>query len=172
MRLKAVAAASLACILPAAAGPLDATFGKNACYARSYDAAHLARHPRQTVAKLALTFAPANADGTRNAAARFELGFGFQLNGAGGWYDGNAICARKGAGFACALEGDGGSFRLTPTKGGLRLDVVNRGGTDAAGNQINVEGDDFGGFGKPGGDDLTFDLKPARGAACSSGEEY
>ncbi len=174
MRWTAVAAASLACVLsaPAAGGAFDATFGKTACYARLYDAAHLARHPRQTVAKIALSYAPANADGVRGTAARFELGFGFQLKGGAGWYDGNAICAAKGAGFDCSLEADGGLFRLTPKEGGLRLDVVNRGGSDAGGNQINLEGDDFGGFGRPGGDDLTFDLKPAQGAACNTGEGY
>lgn len=174
MRLKAVAAASLACALsaPAGAAPFDATFGKTACYARSYDAAHLRAHPRQTVAKIALSYAPANADGVRNTAARFELGFSFQLKGGAGWYDGNAECAAKGAGFDCSLEADGGLFRLTPKDGALRLDVVNRGGRDASGNQINLEGDDFGGFGKPGGDDLAFDLKPAPAAACNTGEEY
>lgn len=174
MRSKTFAAASLALLLtaPAAAGTLDTTFRKHACYARNYDAAHLVRHPRQTVARLALNYVPQNADGKPNTPARFELGFGFALKGSSAAYDGNAICTSKSGGFDCSLEGDGGLFRLTPQGVGLRLAVVNRGGTDAGENQINVEGEDFGGFGKPGGDDLVFDLIPAQGGACSMGEQY
>lgn len=173
MRFTAVVAAALLFSVPALAGPLDATFRKHSCYAHNYDAAHLARHPRQTVTRLALNYLPENADSKPNTPARFELGFGFELKGHDGYYDGNAVCTTKGSGFDCSLEGDDGSFRLTPTGGGLRLSVVNRGGTDANADQINVEGsDDFGGFGRPGGDDLVFDLSPSQGAACAIGEQY
>lgn len=173
MRFKVVAVASLALVLtePALAGnPFDEIFarGGKLCYARDYDAAHFAAHPRQTVAGIAISYAPTTADGAANTAARFEVGLGFGLKNGQEWFEGSAVCAAKGAGFDCSLEGDGGQFRLTPHDGGLRFEVVNRGGTDAGQNQIVVEGDDFGGFGKPGGGDLVFDLKRTRAAVCDS----
>jgi len=156
-----------------AATPFDTTFatvdGGKPCYARTYDRAHLNAHPRQTVTSIEVDFTPANPDGVKNTAAKFELGFAFRLRKNGSWYPNNAICSAKGAAFTCSLESDGGEFTLTPGNGGtLRLDVVNRGGTDAGNDQISAEGDDFGSFGKPGGDDLSFILNRAPHAVCDA----
>ena len=156
-----------------AATPFETTFagvdGGKPCYARTYDRMHLKAHPWQTVTSIEVDFTPENPDGVKNTAAKFELGFAFRLRKNGSWYPNNAYCSAKGAGFACSLESDGGEFTLTPQTGGaLRLDVVNRGGRDSSGDQISAEGDDFGSFGKPGGDDLSFILNRAPHAVCDA----
>lgn len=159
---------------PAFAGDLfDSTFAKvdggKPCYARIYDAAHLNAHPRQTVRGMEIDFTPENPDGVRNVAAKFELGFGFRLKAYKAWFGDAAYCTTKGDGFDCYLDADGGLFRLTPAAGALRLDVVNRGGTTRAEDQIALEGEtDSVGFGKPDGDDLHFVLARADRKLCDA----
>jgi hypothetical protein len=160
-------------VVPASAISLfDVIFAKvdggHPCYSRSYDATHLKAHPRQTVSRIEIDFDPKNPDGVPNVAAKFELGFAFQLKGSHNWYGDGAYCQTKSGYFACYLDADGGEFNLTPQNGALKLDVVNRGGNDSKTNQINVEGEDFGGFGKPDGDDLTFVLTRATRADCDA----
>jgi hypothetical protein len=169
----AALAAVLAATDMAAGDPFDDVFtkvdGGRPCYSRTYDAAHLKQHPRQTVARLEIDFDPKNPDGVSNTAAKFELGFGFMLKGSKTWYTNVADCAAKGHAFACAFESDGGLIRLTPQNGALKLDVVNGGGTSAAGDQITTEGDaGFAGFGKPSGDDLSFLLAHAPRKVCDA----
>lgn len=168
----AVAASAIALVLPAfAAAPFETVFAKagTACYARAYDRAHLKAHPRQTVSAIEVDFVPANPDGVKNTAAKFELGFGFQIRGRTDWYTNTSYCHAEGAGFLCSLESDGGDIRLTPQANALRLDVVNRGGKQAKADQINSEGaSDTGSFGRPGGDDLSFILDRAPHAVCDA----
>lgn len=170
----AVTALCLATFAPAVAAGgnvFDATFAKaNRCFQRTYDKAHLKAHPRQTVSGIHLGYAPTNEDGTPNTASGFELSFMFQLKQSDDWFSGTASCKTAGDHFACALEGDGGLFNVTPKAGGLSLAVVNRGGTDAKANQINLEGaNGFSGFGKPGGDDLVFVIPKVANSVCESG---
>jgi len=176
MNRKALAAAA-ACLVMATpalgAGMFETTFAKPACFGRSYDASHLRKHPRQTVSGISLAYTPNTADGARNTAARFEVGFSFALKSGANWYAGTAVCKTAKAAFECSLEGDGGLFRVTPDGKGLRFAVVNRGGTDAGQDQINLEGDGFASFGKPGGDDLVFVLPAAREEICNpDGGDY
>lgn len=170
MKRSILAAACLCSLLASPAlgtGIFEATFIKPVCFGRLYDAAHLRQHPRQTVSGITLHYTPNSTDDDRNTAAHFRLGFGFVLKRGGNWYAGSAYCKTAKAWFDCSLEGDGGLFRVTPEGKGLRFAVINRGGTDAGQDQINLEGDDFAGFGKPGGDDLVFVLPAASDDVCN-----
>jgi hypothetical protein len=165
----AAAATTPAC----AATTFDAYFAKadggHPCYARTYTDAHMVEHPVQTVTRIEIDYDPKNPDGVANRPEKFELGFGFMLKHSHAWYTNVAECSARSTGFDCSLESDGGAFRLTPQDGMLTLMVVNRGGTDAAGDQINVEGtNDFAGFGKPGGDDLVFSLTRSARSVCDA----
>ncbi|MBL6853369.1 MAG: hypothetical protein ISS15_02005 [Alphaproteobacteria bacterium] len=155
----------------AAAGSLyDTTFGNagDPCFQRTYDAAHLKAHPRQTVSGISLQFTSFNADATTNTADMFELSLSFRLKSGNEWFGGPASCKTQGDHFSCALEGDGGVFTVTPMAGALTLAVINRGGTDAKADQINLEGrDGFAGFGKPAGDDLVFVIPKVANSICS-----
>lgn len=170
--LLASAAVCLATTPAAAASLFDTVFEKanDPCYSRTYDKAHLKAHPRQTVSAMRLAYTSFNGDATTNTPAMFELAFSFQLKSGHDWFGGPASCKTLGDHFSCDLEGDGGRFTVTPKPGALTLAVVNRGGTDARSDQINLEGGDgFAGFGKPGGDDLVFTLPKAANSICTGG---
>src|ERR1700748_2331478 len=126
-KILAAACQCLALASPAlGAGIFETTFARRACFGRNYDAAHLRQHPRQTVGGISLSYVPTNVDGVRNTAAHFELGLAFVLKQGGSWYTGTASCTTVKTAFECSLEGDGGSFRVTPQAGSLRFAVVNR----------------------------------------------
>jgi hypothetical protein len=156
--------AALSLILALAAPPLtgldSAAAEARPCFAQIYDAAHLRRHPQQTVAGITVAY-------SSGRAMPFALDLGFRLKTSREWFGGTAQCSGKGEWYDCELEGDGGAFRLSSARPGLRLTVVNRGGNDIHKDQINVEGTHgFSGFGKPLGDDLSFILMPAPHKLC------
>ena len=171
------AAALLASGVPAlgADSLFDTVFAKadsgRPCYARAYDAMHLKAHPRQTVTRITVSFNPQDAESSGNSPEKFILRFAFQLKGSHDWHGAPAYCAAKGRYFSCYLDADGGEFNLTPQNGTLKLDVINRGGIDAAADQINVEDENFVGFGKPSGDDLSFAMSRAPRAACDASSQ-
>ena len=136
--------------------------GGKACYARAYDAAHLASHPRQRVRRIELDFDLKNPDDKPNTSPEhFELGFGVQLRTSPGWYTGNAICNEKPGVIACYLEADGGEFTLRPSGKSLRLDATKYG--------LHLEGaKDFMEIAGSTSDDNTFILPPARRAQCDA----
>ena len=177
MRLLPLAATAscVALALPAfAASPFDTTFampaGGKPCYARAYDRAHLKAHPRQTVSAMEVDFTPANADGVKNVAAKFELGFAFQIKGKTEWYGNTAYCHAAG-GFACSLRIETAAGR--PNAAGRRPQA-RRGQPPAAPRRRRTRSTpraaptSFGGFGKPGGDDLSFLLQPRTGGGCAA----
>ena len=142
--------------------------GGRVCYARNYDEAHLAAHPRQTVRRIMVEYdhrAHEDAD-PENTAAKFIAGIGFMLRHSGGWYTQELFCKTVGGYFDCYLDADGGSIRLTPDRDALRLHVIGGGGgTDS----IVVEGaSGFGKFGAPGSDDRAFVLPRADRKFCNS----
>ena len=151
-----VAGATLAGSAPAAraADFLATTFAStDACFARRYDAAHLARNPAQRVASI---FLVPTGHSDSNYAAILHLGF--RLKGSPALYDGFAYCNSKGAGAECLMEGDAGSLTLSPRQGGLRLTV---------GDFLVVEGE--AGFSPDlakDGDDRVFHLSAAPVGAC------
>lgn len=176
MKVIALAAAAAAVLYTGSTSAADTLYddtfamiaGGAPCYFRVYDADHMTAHPHQTVTGIYVDYHP--GEDASWSAKSFELAFAFRLKRSEEWFEGNAECKQRGSSFACDLEGDGGSFTLTPGKpGGLQLAVVNRGGTDKKADQINLEGtNSFAGFGKPGGDDLVFVLPRIDRSACDN----
>jgi len=141
--------------------------GGKACYARSYDRAHLNAHPTQTVRRIEVDFDKDRRDdnATKNTPADFQASFAFMLKRSDMWYGQEAFCQVAADHFNCYLDADGGKFRLTPEGDGLRLEVTGGGGgTD----QIVVEGTDWGMFGTPDSGDRVFILRRADRKLCNA----
>lgn len=160
--IPAVAAAMAAS--PTLAGDYETWFagkpGGVACYARRYDAAHLARHPRQKVVEIVLDFDARNAESEGNRPSRFSVGLGVRLVGPKAWYTNAMLCnERATGGVACSLESDGGQFDLQPSGDGLEMRLT---------TEISIEGDDFITFGGKASDDNVFILKPAPQNLCAA----
>ena len=134
-----------------AVSPIEAMFpGKAGCYARSYNASHLAKHPEQFVTDLAIIADASIAD------PMLGLWIGADLRGdIAGHYEGYAYCESNGGSLSCGMEGDAGNFTLTPDKDGKILLEVGRYG-------MSFEGDvDFITLKADRGDDRSFVLNPA-----------
>lgn len=104
-------------------GPALAQLPPPGCYARDYDAAHLAAHPGQGVAGLRLWFFAEDRDGNTPAAlveARMAAQGQATRDGvADRVLTQYAVCDPTGA---CYVECDGGSFATEPlADGGLRI---------------------------------------------------
>jgi hypothetical protein len=123
-----------AALLLAAASPVHAagTFydryvigadGIPPCYARTYTGEHLAEHPRQKVTEFFLTGSAVD-DG--RPPRSFTMDFGFRLKGSSDVFGAVAVCAARGDGATCLVEGDGGGFTLTPRPDGLLVTVEER----------------------------------------------
>lgn len=93
-----------------------------ACYARTYDAAHLASHPRQTVTTFFIGAAGAEWRPTETPG-HSAVSFGFHITGHNDLYSGVAMCAPNGEALACDAEGDGGSFAIARNGDGVRVTV-------------------------------------------------
>lgn len=168
MRRLTVAAATLVAVAAAGAptlaqAPFTALFGaagEGACYTRSYDAAHLAAHPRQRVTSIAIAYRPITQMKQKSTPQRFEVGLGLRVKGDGELYSRVAYCQPAGAGFSCGLESDGGQITLT-TNGarGLRLTT---GRISIEGNRRFIE------VGGAQSDDSTFMMQSAPDSACAA----
>lgn len=125
------------------------------CFAQSFDDKALNAHPQQRVRKIEIDLAKANADGTPNTPDRFTLGFAVMLTSGPDWFGQQANCQTNDDDFQCYLESDGGIFRLTPRKGGLKLVTGDDGiSVDGGDSEIELSGKD--------GIDKTFDLDPSK----------
>lgn len=125
------------------------------CYARTYDAQHLASHPRQRLTHFALT---ASSLGAPVAPGAFELTFAFRLKGDPDVYQSEAICRETSGRVECGIEGDGGRFSLRPEESGLLLSIAS----------MVVEGE--GGISPDlavGGDDRVVRLFTAPKSSCA-----
>jgi hypothetical protein len=132
-------------------------FGKraNACFGRTYDAAHLARHPRQKVQQIEVAF----AKGGRQTAAAFEVSLGLVAKGNARRFASPASCSAEADGAVCKLESDGGTFRLKGGHGsGMTLQVI--------GNGLRMEGATFFEAGGAASDDNLFALSPVAWNRC------
>ena len=130
------------------------------CYARYYGPAHLNAHPKQTVRRIEVGFDQGRRDdtATKNTPTDFQASFGFMLKRSNEWYGQELFCKATVDHFECYLDADGGTFRLAPEGGELRLEITGGGGgTD----QFVAEGTDWGEFGAPGNDDRVFILRRA-----------
>jgi hypothetical protein len=128
-RRKIVLAAGMACLLTSCSGPpsypttpslVEELHTPGACYARVYDAAHLAAHPNQTVTRFFLGD-PGEAWRATRSPGQFSVAFGFQVVDRQEIYSGVGICEARGAGASCDIEGDGGSFTIEPDGEDLRI---------------------------------------------------
>ncbi len=131
--------------------------GVRPCYARTYDAKHLAAHPQQKVEH----FFVIRSDGDQGKPPKtFDLSFGFRLKESSDSFSSLAGCAAKGDGATCSVEGDGGHFRLTPRPDGLLVTVV---------DYLAIEGTESFSPNLAESDDRAFRLYPAAATECSYG---
>lgn len=165
MRLPLAALALFGLAMPAAAGgEYEKWFaGKGAdsvCYSRKYDAAHMARHPRQKVIAIELDF-DANSSRTEGGRpTRFVVGLTVRFKDKSGWYGSVTLCnERATGGLACSLESDGGQFNLQEAGDGLELRPT---------TEISIEGEDFVTFGGKTSDDNVFILKTSPQSVCDA----
>jgi hypothetical protein len=145
--------------------------GRSACFARRYDAAHLKAHPVQQVTSLALRIryhrhAPdaANPAGQRNYY--FTLAATTREREAPRLSSGE--CSAPGASIVCAVECDGGGFRLLREgPGSLLLDLTRFGRLRLS--RSCQEGDEA--ELTPGRDDRRFRLEPVDASRCAFADE-
>lgn len=153
-------AALAAFLVPAAAGaePIFDRLtghGEDPCFARAYDAAHLARHPRQRVTHIHLARERVEV-ADENRRDRFTVRIGFRLRGDSDRYATLAVCTPTGRGADCLGEGDSGEFTLSLSGEALRIDV----------GRLEVEGERGSSPDLAAGDDRVFLMREAPGAAC------
>jgi hypothetical protein len=125
--------------------------GKSGCYARSYSAEHLDTHPAQRVTDISVVPEAEVAD------PMIGLWVSLTLRGVpGGAFEGLAYCENsRSQALDCGLEGDAGSFSITPAKNGAILIEVGRYG-------MSFENDTgFATLESRQGDDRSFILRPA-----------
>ena len=162
----AILAATLTASVPAAASFYEDAFreaanGGVACYARSYDAAHLRANPKQRVAFIALKVSSRKTDGSTNRPGDFEATLGLRVRNGKDLYIKSAYCKPDRNAARCGLESDGGEIRLQAgNDGSLRIDT--------AGGEIRIEGArDFLEVGGRLSDDNVFRLSRAQASACA-----
>lgn len=151
MRLTATSGLVVALVTVASANPMHEMFpGKSGCYARSYSIDHLTAHPDQLVTAIALTPEDSVAD------PMIGLWIDLKLRGdIAGTYLGLGYCEAAGARLACGMEGDAGSFTISPEKDGSILVEVGPYGMsfEAETGFVTLMGDR--------GDDRSFLLHPS-----------
>jgi hypothetical protein len=145
MQAASIATVGLAAALlagPAAARPLESELPLKsaACWERSYDAAHLAAHPRQKVGRIRLVHQPDDwkAQPSRGffvmlyinlrQRVRADSDYDYQISG---------FCKPRGQGVQCVPEWEAGSWRIERGPGGT-LDIRN-GGIIANPNPYDAE---------------------------------
>ncbi len=100
----------------------------SACFIRSYDNAHLAKHPDQLVTSITVSISPLSPGGTTPVLNIFAT-----FRGDSYYYHGAAYCRYVGDDLGCALEGDQGAFTLSAQKGHKILLQVGRDGLEFEG---------------------------------------
>ena len=137
--------------LPAPAQDLRATAfpGPGSCYARDYDAAHLAAHPKQRVTSLAIS-----PDRTAFGERYLWLWIDGTLRGTDDRLEALAACEKIGTRLDCSMEGDAGEFTLRAAANRAILLVVGPYGMtfELGGDAITLQPDR--------GDDRSFLLLP------------
>src|ERR687889_688579 len=92
------------------------------CFARFYDAAHLARHARQRVTRISVRRQRGGPRREDNSA-RFTVALAFRLTGGSEMFAVHGICVPRGPLAECDGEGDTGRFRLMLSGANLRVDI-------------------------------------------------
>ena len=133
-----------------AKSPTDLMFPSDArCYARSYTAEHLARHPAQQVTAMFLR------PDRQAAAPQLGLWLSVTLRGTpGGMFEALAACENIEHTLYCTMEGDAGAFGIEPGKGkAVLVTTGSRGiGLENEAGFVTLERDR--------GDDRSFLLRP------------
>ena len=159
-RLILTASLAAALSLPAMAAPAAAASlfrdwqaGGPHCYARTYDAKHLAAHPRQLLTSFTLSDGP---PGATRAKGTLEISVSFTVRGRKEVYGTLGICRDGGASLRCGVEGDGGSFTVTRDGKGLLLRI----------RRLATEGETFSPEVAVTSDDRLVRLHPAPASVC------
>lgn len=153
MRVFPALAASLLLTLPVAAKTLqDQLFPTvTSCYTRVYSAEDLALHPVQRVTGISLAPAP-------EPGGVLVLRVSIELRGEAERFSGITYCEAAGRdALSCGMEGDAGSFVLTPARNGAVLLLIGRNGVGFEGLSGFVHLDGI------SGDDREFLLPKAAG---------
>ncbi len=158
--------AGLAALAPAAAhaNTIRSLFGPDTasgCFARLYDAAHLARHPQQRVRHITFDYKPeASAEARKAYGPRtFGVAVKFRAKADG---DGGAVayCRDSGDRISCAAEADAGTFEITSAgPDQIRIRMTRGLGFENGSKKGHISLDD-------GPDDKVFVLRRAPLKAC------
>ena len=181
----ALAAFGMACALaapvlaqtvpPGQEGPLGALLppvsGRSVCFARRYDARHLAAHPAQTVSGMVLRIRyhrhePEQAfpQGQRN----YYFTLALDRRGRRKRLTTSGECGPRGDAIVCGVECDGGGFGLKAEAGGTVLVDMTRFGRLRLGRSCD---DEEGVEITPGRDDRSFRLEPVDASQCAFPDE-
>lgn len=150
-------------IMPAtlSAWPMQKQFPTNrsTCYERIYDDAHLAKHPKQDVTRITLTFQPDTENIQTEEKYKLRLDIDIEVRGKKDIYTLGGFCQTATKGVLCTPEWDAGTFSVVAEKDGALL-VTNHNMTfnpsnydaeDIAPNAIQLKGDDKAWRLSPGG---------------------
>jgi len=149
-------ALGLSCSPAVAAGDLTG------CYKRSYDAAHLARNPRQKVTVITVRVAPAPA----GVDAPFSTDVDVTLRASKADWNAGGPCKPQGESLSCDFSDTGGGAMLARHGSGLKLEVTGEKGLGLEGIGLGGEGGErtFKYLTKP--DDAVFLLDAAPPGTC------
>jgi hypothetical protein len=139
----------------------------SACFARRYDASHLAQHPKQTVSAMKLLL---TAENHKNEPTAYAYRVGVQFRNKPGNFDGGSSCShmvgedgKQEIGFSCDVECGGGGLEVAMSKDDksaiVKLEVIgvyDRKHPD--GDAVTLEG---------GKDDKVFRLDRVDNAECA-----
>ena len=82
--------------------------GEHACFARRYDAAHLASHARQNVTSMLLLVSTAAAES--GVPESYSVSIGVKFRNRKPQFDVDGFCGRAEAGLGCGVDCDGGKI--------------------------------------------------------------
>jgi hypothetical protein len=116
------------------AGPALASTDHAGCYKRAYDAAHLARDPKQQVTAIAVSVTAGTADTPATADVNASL------RGSKAQWNAGGPCKPQGESLLCDFSDTGGTALLTWRQDGLRLEAASTGGLGLEGIGLGGDG--------------------------------
>ena len=124
------------------------------CFARRYDAKHLASHPKQRLTQFSLR---ESTLGNPAEAGYFPVSFSFKLKGDPELFQAEASCKDAVGKVHCEIEADGGEFFIEAQGSNLLLTI----------DRMEIEGpQDFSPDLAQGGDDRAVRLFPSPKSSC------
>jgi hypothetical protein len=176
----AVLLLALTALRPAAAEPssigglveiLPPQPGKEACFTRRYDAAHLARHPQQRITRMTFMLRVSSyaTEGRTQPAARLEervyyqFGLAVQRRGEKRTLRTSGNCSGDDK-IRCAVDCDGGGVEIARSGESLLVTLDNERGIQMLGDCDGAKGVWI----KAGVDDKVFRVDPAPAETCKA----